>query len=158
MRGLWYEELTPGLVVEHAIRRTVSEYDNVLFSAITHNLAALHLDAEYSKNTMWGQRLVNSMYTLGLVCGILVGDLTLHTTMGNLGFEEVKFPKPVFFGDTIRVRSEVLQRRESKKYPEAGIVLFRHTGINQRDEVVVDCRRNGMMLKRPASEAQGEKA
>lgn len=157
MRGLYYEELTPGLIVEHAIRRTVSEYDNTLFSAITHNLAPLHLDAEYSKGTIYGQRLVNSLYTLGLVCGVVVAETTLGTTMGNLGFEEVKFPKPLFFGDTVRVRTEVLDRRESKKYPQAGIVVFRHLGMNQRDEVVCDCKRTGLMLKQPVPGAQGEK-
>lgn len=149
MPGLYYEELTPGLVVEHSIRRTVSEYDNVLFSAITHNLAPLHLDAEYSKTTMYGQRLVNSLFTLGLVCGIVVGETTQGTTMGNLGFEQVKFPSPLFFGDTVRVRTEVTDRRESKKYPQAGIVFFRHVGLNQRDEIVCECLRTGLMLKRP---------
>lgn len=158
MAGKYYEELTPGLVIEHSIRRTVSEYDNVLFSAITHNLAPLHLDEEYSKTTMWGQRLVNSMYTLSLVCGVIVGELTQGTTMGNLGFEEVKFPKPVFHGDTIRTRTEVVDRRESKKYPNAGIVTFVHYGINQRDEIVCEARRIGMMLKRPAADAQTARA
>lgn len=154
MRGLYYEELTAGLVVEHAIRRTVSEYDNVLFSAITHNVAPLHLDAEYSKTTMYGQRLVNSLFTLGLVCGIVVAETTLRTTMGNLGFEEVKFPKPLLFGDTVRVRTEVIDRRESKKYPDAGVVFFRHIGLNQRNEIVCDCKRTGLMLKRGFADAQ----
>jgi acyl dehydratase len=158
MPGLWYEELTPGLVVEHSIRRTVSEYDNVLFSAITHNVAPLHLDEEYSKTTMWGQRLVNSMFILGLVCGVIVGETTQGTTMGNLGFENVKFPKPVFHGDTIRVRTEVMERRESKKYPNAGIVTFKHIGINQRDEVVCECVRTGLMLKKPTADALAAKA
>jgi acyl dehydratase len=151
MRGLYYEELVPGLVVEHAIRRTVSEYDNVLFSAITHNIAPLHLDEEYSKTTMFGQRLVNSLFTLGLVCGVVVPETTLHTTLANLGFERVTFPKPLFFGDTVRVRTEVTERRESKKYPHAGIVVFRHIGINQREEIVCDCHRSGLMLKTPAA-------
>jgi acyl dehydratase len=158
MAGKYYEELTPGLVIEHSIRRTVSEYDNVLFSAITHNLAPLHLDEEYSKGTMWGQRLVNSMYTVSLVCGVIVGELTQGTTMGNLGFEKVVFPKPVFHGDTIHVRTEVVERRESKKYPNAGIVTFKHLGINQRDEIVCECTRIGMMLKKSAVDAQAAKA
>jgi acyl dehydratase len=155
MPGLYYEELTPGLTVEHSIRRTVSEYDNILFSAITHNLAPLHLDAEYAKQTIWGQRLINSMFILSLVCGIVVGETTQGTTMGNLGFTGIKFPKPVFAGDTIRVRTEVVDRRESKKFPDAGIVNFRHLGINQRDEIVCDCERTGLMLKRPAVAAEG---
>jgi acyl dehydratase len=157
MAGLYYEELVPGLVVEHSIRRTVSEYDNVLFSSITHNLAPLHLDEEYAKTTMWGRRLVNSMYTLGLVCGIVVGETTQGTTLGNLGFEKVKFPKPLFFGDTVRVRTEIIERRESKTYPGAGIVMFRHLGINQRDEIVVDCLRAGLMMKKPVA-SQGDEA
>ncbi|MCC6198482.1 MAG: MaoC family dehydratase [Burkholderiales bacterium] len=154
MAGKWYEQLTPGLTIEHSIRRTVSEYDNILFSAITHNLAPLHLDEEYSKTTMYGQRLVNSMFTLGLVCGVIVGELTQGTTMGNLGFEKVTFPKPLFHGDTVHVRTEVIDRRESRKYPTAGIVTFKHVGLNQRDEVVCEAIRIGMMLKRPVAEMQ----
>ncbi|QKS00608.1 MaoC family dehydratase [Sphingomonas sp. CL5.1] len=148
MAGLYYEELEPGLVVDHSLRRTVAEYDNTLFSALTHNTAPLHLDEEYSRKTMWGQRLVNSMFTLSLVCGVIVAETTEGTTLGNLGFDGVKFPKPVFFGDTIRVRTEVIERRESSKYPNAGIVTFLHQGINQRDEVVCECRRVGMMIKK----------
>lgn len=150
MAGLYYEELEPGLVVEHQTRRTVSEYDNILFCAITHNLAPLHLDAEYSAGTIYGQRLVNSLFTLGLVTGIAMQETTQGTTLGNLGFQETKFPKPVFHGDTIRVRTVVEDKRESKSRQDSGIVFFRHYGINQRDEVVVDCKRAGLMLKRPA--------
>ncbi|MGC4250954.1 MAG: MaoC family dehydratase [Sphingobium sp.] len=153
MAGLYYEELEPGLVVEHSLRRTVAEYDNTLFSALTHNTAPLHLDEEYSKQTMWGQRLVNSMFTLSLVCGVIVAETTEGTTLGNLGFDGVKFPKPVFFGDTIRVRTEVVERRESAKYPHAGIVKFLHQGINQRGEVVCECYRSGMMMKKEAAVA-----
>ena len=153
MAGKYYEELLPGTSVEHSIRRTVAEYDNTLFSAITHNLAPLHLDEEYSKTTMYGTRLINSMFTLALVCGVTVGELTQGTTMGNLGFEQVKFPNPVFPGDTIRVRTDVLERRESSKYPQAGIVTFKHVGLNQKDQVVCECTRVGMMLKKPAEAA-----
>jgi acyl dehydratase len=152
MPGLYFEELEPGAVFEHATRRTVTETDNVLFSALTLNLAPLHLDAEYSKGSIYGQRLVNSLFILGLVTGITVPDTTQGTTLGNLGFEEVKFPKPVFHGDTIRVRTEIVSKRESKSRGDSGIVLFRHYGINQRDEVVCDCRRAGLMLKRPAAD------
>ena len=154
MAGLYYEELTPGLVIEHAIRRTVTEMDNTLFSALTHNCAALHIDAEYAKNTIFGQRVVNSMFTLALVAGLQVYETTLGTTVANLGFEEVKFPNPVFHGDTIRVRTEILSRRESRSRPETGIVFFKHTGLNQRDEVVCECRRIGLMLKRPVQDAK----
>lgn len=151
MSGLYFEEFEPGAVIEHSTRRTVTETDNVMFSSLTLNLAPLHLDAEYSKNSIYGQRLVNSLFILGLVTGITVPDTTQGTTLGNLGFEEVKFPKPVFHGDTIRVRTEIVSKRESKSRDDSGIVFFRHYGINQRDEIVCDCRRAGLMLKRSAA-------
>ncbi|MGW5515216.1 MaoC family dehydratase [Nocardia africana] len=151
MAGLYFEEFEPGTVIEHATRRTVTETDNVLFSTLTLNVAPLHLDAEYSKNSIHGQRLVNSLFILGLVSGITVPDTTLGTTLGNLGFQEVKFPAPVFHGDTIRVRTEIVSKRESKNRNDSGIVNFRHQGINQRDEVVCDCLRAGLMLKRSAA-------
>lgn len=152
MPGLYFEELEPGAVIEHETRRTISETDNVLFCALTHNTARLHLDAEYSKDTIYGERLVNSLFVLGLVTGISVADTTLGTTLGNLGFQETTFPKPVFHGDTIRVRTEIVDKRESKSRDDSGIVHFRHFGINQRDEIVCDCRRAGLMLKRAAVE------
>lgn len=150
MAGLYFEEFEPGTVIEHQTRRTVSEMDNVLFSALTLNLAPLHLDAEYSKGSIYGQRLVNSLFTLGLVGGISMQDTTQGTTLGNLGFSEVKFPKPLFHGDTVHVRTEIVSKRESKSRDDSGIVTFRHLGINQRDEVVCDCTRAGLMLKRSA--------
>ena len=152
MAGLCYEDFEPGLKIEHAIRRTVTETDNVLFSALTYNCAPLHIDAEYSKNTIYGQRLVNSMFLFALINGVIVIDTTIGTTLGNLGYEEVKFPKPVFHGDTIHVVTEVLDRRLSKKRTDSGVVTFRHTGYNQRDEVVVECKRAGLMLTRAAYE------
>jgi acyl dehydratase len=148
MAGLYFEEFEPGQVIEHSTRRTVTETDNVLFSTLTLNLAPLHLDAEYSKGTIYGQRLVNSLFILGLVAGITVPDTTQGTTLGNLGFNEVKFPKPVFHGDTIRVRTEIVDKRVSKSREDSGIVTFRHLGINQRDEVVCDAVRAGLMLKK----------
>lgn len=152
MPGLYFEEFEPGLVIEHETRRTVTETDNVLFCSMTLNLAPLHIDAEYAKDTIYGQRLVNSLFILGLVTGITVPDTTQGTTLANLGFQEVTFPKPVFHGDTIRVRTEVLSKRESKSRNDSGIVYFRHFGINQRDEIVCDAHRAGLMLKRPADE------
>ena len=149
MAGLYFEDCKVGLVVEHAIRRTVTETDNILFSALTYNCAPLHIDAEYAKTTMYGQRLVNSMFLLALVAGVTVYETTLGTTLGNLGFEEIKFPKPVFHGDTIRVRTEILAARQSKSRPETGIVTFKHTGLNQRDEEVVTAVRTGLMMLRP---------
>ncbi|MFC0446923.1 MaoC family dehydratase [Rhodococcus jostii] len=153
MSGLYFEEFEPGAVIDHPTRRTVTETDNVLFSTMTLNLAPLHLDAEYSKGSIYGQRLVNSLFILGLVSGISVPETTQGTTLGNLGYEDVKFPKPVFHGDTIRVRTEILEKRESKSRNDSGIVQFRHYGINQRDEVVCECRRSGLMLKRTAAES-----
>jgi acyl dehydratase len=152
MAGLYFEEFEPGTVIEHQTRRTVSETDNVLFSALTLNLAPLHLDAEYSKGSIYGQRLVNSLFTLGLVTGISMQDTTQGTTLGNLGFSEVKFPQPLFHGDTVHVRTEIVDKRESKSRNDSGIVTFRHYGINQRDEVVCDCTRAGLMLKRSTSQ------
>jgi acyl dehydratase len=156
MPGLYYEELQPGAVIEHATRRTVSETDNVLFCALTLNSAPLHIDAEYSRGSIYGQRLVNSLFILGLVTGITVPDTTQGTTLGNLGFQETSFPKPVYHGDTIRVRTEIVDKRESESRPDSGIVFFRHYGINQRDEIVCDCRRAGLMLKRSAVESAVE--
>ncbi|MEV0063360.1 MaoC family dehydratase [Nocardia sp. NPDC050718] len=153
MPGLYFEELEPGLVIDHPTRRTVTEADNTFFSVMTLNLAPLHLDAEYSKNSIYGQRLVNSLFILGLVSGITVPETTQGTTLGNLGFEQIKFPKPVFHGDTIHVRTEIEARRESKSRNDSGIVTFRHLGINQRDEIVCDALRVGLMMKRPAEQA-----
>jgi acyl dehydratase len=148
MAGLCYEDLVPGLKIEHAIRRTVTEMDNMLFSALTYNCAPLHIDHEYCKNSIYGKPLVNSMFLFALVNGVQVIDTTIGTTLGNLGYDEVKFPAPVFHGDTIHVVTEVLERRESKKRTDSGIVWFRHVGYNQRDEIVCECRRAGLMLKR----------
>ncbi len=149
MAGLYFEELTVGKIFRHPIRRTVTEADNVFFSALTHNPAALHLDEEYCKeHTEFGQRIVNSAFTLGLVVGISVGDTTLGTTVGNLGWDDVRFPLPVFHGDTIHVESEVVEQRESRSRPKNGIVIFEHRGYNQRNEIVMTCKRSALMLKR----------
>ncbi|HLU04522.1 MAG TPA: MaoC family dehydratase, partial [Advenella sp.] len=124
--------------------------DNVFFTALTHNPAALHLDEEYCReHTEFGQRLVNSAFTLGLVVGISVGDTTLGTTVGNLGWDEVRFPRPVFHGDTIHVESEVIALKESRSRPDNGIVVFEHRGFNQRNELVVVCKRAALMLRAP---------
>ncbi|MFD6222339.1 MaoC family dehydratase [Nocardia asteroides] len=153
MAGLYFEEFEPGMVIDHPTRRTVTEADNTFFSVMTLNLAPLHLDAEYSKNSIYGQRLVNSLFILGLVSGITVPETTQGTTLGNLGFEQIKFPKPVFHGDTIHVQTKIENKRESKSRTDSGIVTFRHLGINQRDEVVCDALRVGLMMKRPAEQA-----
>ena len=149
MAGLYFEDCREGLVVEHAIRRTVTETDNVLFSALTYNCAPLHIDAEYSKDSIYGRRLVNSMFLLALVAGVTVYETTLGTTLGNLGFQEIKFPKPTFHGDTIRVRTEIVSARLSKSRTDSGIVTFRHVGLNQRDEGICVAMRTGLMKLRP---------
>jgi acyl dehydratase len=149
--GLYFEQFDPGQRFEHAVRRTVTETDNVLFSTLTMNPAAIHLDAEYSKGTPFGQRVVNSLFTLGLLVGLTVYDTTLGTTIGNLGFEEVRFPKPVLLGDTLRAVTTVVSKRDSQSRSDSGIVVFEHRAINQRDEEVAICRRAALMLKRPAA-------
>ncbi|MBN9530269.1 MAG: MaoC family dehydratase [Alphaproteobacteria bacterium] len=149
MPGLHYEELEIGQTFDHPIRRTITEADNVWFSALTHNPALLHLDEEYCRTeTEYGQRLVNSAFTLGLMVGISVGDTTLGTTTANLGWDEVRFPKPLFHGDTVRVQSEVLEKRESRSRDDRGIVVFTHRAYNQKNELVAHCKRSAMMLKR----------
>ena len=147
--GRWFEELKPGLVVDHAIRRTITEADNVLFSAVTMNPAALHLDFEYAAETEFGQPLVNSMFTIALIIGLSIHELTFGTTVANLGFEEITFPAPVFHGDTIRVQTEVLEARESTSRPSQGIVKLEHRGFKQGDVLVCRAVRNALMHKRP---------
>jgi acyl dehydratase len=131
--------------VQHAVRRTVTETDNVLFTTMTMNPAPLHLDAEYAAGTEFGRPLVNSMFTAALVVGLSVAELTLGTLVAQLGLTDVVFPVPVFAGDTIRVETEVVQARESKSRPDAGIVIFEHRAYNQRDELVCRLRRTGLM-------------
>jgi acyl dehydratase len=149
MAGLYFEEFTVGQQFQHQIRRTVTEADNVLFSALTHNPAALHLDEEYCKGTEFGQRIVNSVFTLGLMVGISVGDTTLGTTVANLGWDAVRFPKPLFHGDTVRVESTVKSLRDSRSRPSNGIVVFEHRAYNQRSELVAVCERTALMLRSP---------
>lgn len=150
MAGRWFEQFVDGEVIAHDTRRTVTETDNVIFTTLSMNPAAIHLDHDYSSRTEFGKPLMNSVFTLGLVVGLTIADTTLGTTVGNLGFEEVKFPKPVFAGDTIRAETTVLAKRESKSRPTQGIVTFIHRGINQRGEVVCECRRLALMMKAPA--------
>jgi acyl dehydratase len=148
MPGKYFEEFRVGEVHHHQPGRTVTETDNLLFTALTMNPQPLHLDAEFAKNAEFGQRLVNSIFTLGLVVGLSVGDLTLGTTVGNLGFDKTEFPKPVFIGDTITAESEVLEVRESRSRPQWGVVIFEHRGRNQRGEIVVKARRAAMMRRK----------
>jgi acyl dehydratase len=147
--GLYFEEFSVGQHFAHAIRRTVTETDNVLFTTMTMNPAPLHLDEQYMRGTEFGQRLVNSYFTLALMVGISVHETTLGTTVANLGMDEVRFPAPVFHGDTLHVESEVLETRGSKSRPQNGIVVFRHRALNQKGEIVAECKRAALMLKRP---------
>jgi acyl dehydratase len=149
MPGLYYEQFSVGQTFDHPIRRTITEADNVLITTMTHNPAALHLDAEYMKDTEFGQRLVNSCLTLSLMVGISVNDTTHGTTVANLGWDEVRFPKPLFHGDTIHIQTEVLEMRESKSRPDNGIVVFEHRAFNQNDELVGICKRTALMHKQP---------
>ena len=149
MAGLYFEEFSVGQVFDHPIRRTITEADNVSFSTMTHNPASLHLDAEYMKKTEFGQPLVNSLLTLGFMIGISVNDTTHGTTVANLGLDEVRFPRPLFHGDTIHIQTEVLELRESRSRPENGIVTFVHRAFNQNDELVGECKRTALMLKKP---------
>jgi acyl dehydratase len=151
MAGRYFEELTVGTVFRHQPGRTVTETDNVLFTTMSMNPQPLHLDAEFARQSQFGQILVNSMFTLAVIIGLSVSETTLGTTVGNLGFDETRFPHPVFVGDTIYASTEVTAARESKSRPEWGIVTFEHRGTNQRGELVCTCLRNGMIVKRPTA-------
>ena len=148
--GRWFEDLPVGLVVRHALGRTVTEADNLQFCLMTHNPQPLHLDAKFAAGTEFGERLVNSLFTLGLVVGASVGDTTLGTTVANLGFDETTFPAPVLIGDTLRFETEVVAARESGSRSDAGIVTFEHRATNQRGQLVCRTRRNALMRRRPA--------
>jgi acyl dehydratase len=150
MPGLWFDELTVGQTFDHPIRRTVTETDNLLFTTLSHNPAALHLDAEYMKSSDYGRVLVNSCFTLSLMVGVSVGDTTLGTAIANLGWDEVRFPAPVFIGDTLRIETEVLELRDSKSRPAAGIVTFAHRAYNQDGTLVATCKRSGLQRRKPA--------
>jgi acyl dehydratase len=147
--GRWFEELTPGLVIDHAVTRTITEADNTLFSVLTMNAQPLHLDESFAEGTEFGTRIVNSLFTLSLLIGVTVFETTLGTTVANLGFEEIAFPAPVFPGDSIHAQTEVVSARESSSRPTQGIVVFEHRAYNQRAELVARCRRAALMQRRP---------
>lgn len=146
-RGKYFDELHIGDVFKHAITRTVTETDNLLLTTLTHNTQPLHLDAEFGKSSIHGSIIVNSFFTMAFVVGISVSDLTLGTTLGNLGYEEVRFPVPVRIGDTLRGETEVINKRESKSHGDRGIVWFDHRGYNQKGELVVTAKRVALMMK-----------
>ncbi|MFK7601813.1 MaoC family dehydratase [Deinococcus sp. SM5_A1] len=147
-QGRYFEELTPGTVIHHRVTRTLTEADNVLFTTLTMNPQPLHLDHEYAAQTEFGQPLVNSLLTLSLLVGLSVHELTLGTLVANLGMTDVVFSKPVFYGDTIHAESEVLEARQSKSRPNQGLVTVEHCAINQRGEVVAQCKRTMLMQKK----------
>jgi acyl dehydratase len=149
--GLYFEEFEVGRRFVHAVHRTVTETDNVLISTLTMNPAAVHLDAEACKSSPFGKPLVNSVFTLGLMVGLSIYDTTHGTTLANLGWEEVRFPKPVFIGDTLRVETTVLAKRLSQSRRDSGIVTLEHRAFNQRNEEVGSCRRNALMMIRPVA-------
>ena len=149
--GMWLEDFEVGTTIRHRLTRTLTEMDNVLFSNMTLNPQPLHIDRHFcERETEWGQPLVNSLFTLGLMIGISVNDLTNGTTIANLGMTDVRFPAPLFHGDTLRAETTVLAVRESKSRPDAGIVELHHRAYNQDDILVAECRRQAFMKKRPA--------
>jgi acyl dehydratase len=147
MPGRSYEALTVGESIAHALRRTVTETDNLLITALTHNTQPLHLDAEAAAASEFGRILVNGVFTFGLMVGLSVEDTTAGVLVANLGYDEVVMPKPVFVGDTLRAETTVISKRESRSRPEAGIVVFEHRCLNQRDEVVCRCRRTALIRR-----------
>ncbi len=150
MRGLYYEEFEVGRVYRHAFTRTVTEMDNVLFTSLTMNVQPLHLDAEFAAKTIHGRRLVNSLFTVALIGAFQVPELTMGTTLGNLGYDRITFPHPVFHGDTLRAETTILDKRPSKSRTDSGIVWFEHRGYNQDEVLVCTCKRVGLMMTRPA--------
>ncbi|MEN2978026.1 MaoC family dehydratase [Tistrella bauzanensis] len=149
MAGLWLEEFVPGTVIRHAITRTITEADNVGFSVQTMNPQPLHIDRHFAAASEWGRPLVNSLLTLGMMIGISVHETTLGTTLGNLGMTDVRFPHPLFHGDTIRVETTIISARPSRSRPGQGIVDFDHRAYNQDGILVASCRRTGLMRARP---------
>ena len=150
MAGKFFDEWQVGDTITHDLRRTVTETDNLLFSTMTHNPQPLHLDVEAAKASEFGQILVNGTFTFSLMVGLSVGDTTLGVLVANLGYDKVVMPKPVFIGDTMRAETEVVELRDSKSRPEAGLVTFRHRLINQRDEVVCECLRTALLKRKAA--------
>ncbi|MCB1343087.1 MAG: MaoC family dehydratase [Pseudooceanicola sp.] len=150
MAGLYYEEFEVGRVFEHPLTRTVTQHDNISFSLMTLNMQPLHIDEHFSARTEWGKPLFNSLYTLGIMIGMSVQDTTLGTTVGNLGMSDVRFPNPVFAGDTLRSTTRVVSKRESRSRPENGLVEFEHTCLNQEGTVVATCTRTALMRRRAA--------
>lgn len=155
MPGKYFDDLEVGMTIKHSLGRTVTEMDNVLFCSLTMNTQPLHLNEDFAAKTEFGQRIVNGIFTMGLMVGLTVHELTEGTIVANLGYERVTHPKPVFHGDTIYVETEVLEKRESKSRPDCGVVRLKHLGKNQRGEIVCEVERSVMFLKRPAGDKSG---
>lgn len=151
MAGRYFEEWQLGDSLKHDIRRTVTETDNLLFSTMTHNPQPLHLDVEAAKASEFGQILVNGTFTFSLMVGLSVGDSTLGTLVANLGYDKLVMPSPVFIGDTLRAETEVTGLKDSKSRPHAGLVTFRHRCLNQRDQIVCQCERTALILRKPTA-------
>jgi acyl dehydratase len=157
MRGLYFEEFEVGRVYKHPFTRTITEMDNVMFTSLTMNLQPLHLDEEFAKKSIHGQRVLNSLFTVALIGAFHVPELTMGTTLGNLGYDKITFPRPVFHGDTLRGETTIIDKRASKSRTDSGIVWFEHRGYNQRDELVCTCLRVGLMMTKPV-DAPDEKS
>ena len=153
MPGKYFEDFSPGQIIKHSLSRTITETDNVLFNSITLNTQPLHIDADFAARSQFGRPLVNGILTLGLVVGISVPDLTAGTLIGNLGYERVNHPRPVFHGDTLSVETEVLDLRPSRSKPDRGIVRFKHIGRNQHGDIVIEVERTALIFKRPSETA-----
>jgi len=149
MPGRYFDEWQVGDRVAHAVTRTVTETDNVLISTLTHNPQPMHLDHEGAAKSEFGKPLVNSVFTFGLMIGVSVEDTTLGTLVANLGYNDLKFPNPVFVGDTLHSETECISLRESKSRPNAGIVTWAHKSFNQKGELVCECTRTALILKKP---------
>ena len=150
MPGRHFDQFTPGEVIVHDLTRTVTETDNLLICTLTHNPQPLHLDAEYAGASEFGRIVVNGVFTFGLMVGVSVGDTTLGTLVANLGYDQVVMPHPVFVGDTLRCETVVVETRESRSRPNAGLVVFEHRALNQRDEVVCRCKRTALLTRSAA--------
>ena len=148
MAGLWFEDFTEGMVIDHAITRTITEADNMFFCALTYNSQPLHIDHHFAEQTEFGRPLVNSLFTLGAMIGMSVNETTLGTTIANLGMSDVTFPAPVFHGDTLRIQTTVESCRNSGSRPDAGIVNFLHEARNQDGVLVATCKRAAFMHRR----------
>jgi itaconyl-CoA hydratase len=149
MAGKYYDELEVGMVIKHELGRTVTEMDNVLFSSLTMNTQPLHINEDFAGKTEFGQRIVNGLFSLALVVGITVADLTQGTIVANLGYEKISHPHPLYHGDTVYVETEIIRKRESQSRPEQGLITMKHTGRNQKGDVCVEVTRTALFHKRP---------